>query len=244
MISAGEIRDHLIGRLEPIFGRPKNADGLAETLVKHANERVTGRDLEDLADRLIATRKTKGFPSASELIEAVRALVPSGTAPAAIGSGIKGEIVFDGEIPMVWILADDPRWGDLVAMAKAMEPRAKNGKPPNPIATTSKHAPGVGRFFRSEHVRGVPITDAEGDRIAALYAEAQRPGGGDRAQAVIARVAAGMSMLRASLAPAGTMPKISDRDVAAEALRKRLRENGRDEAALDQIRDAPRRRTA
>lgn len=173
MISAGEIRDHLIDRLTPIFGRPKNAESLAETLAKHVHSRATTHDLEALAERLIQTRKTKGFPSASELIDAVKTIVPTASAPSAEGSGIPGEIVFDGEVPMVWILADDPRWSTLCDVARRLEPRDKQGRAPRPFATTSKHAPGVGRFFRSEHVRGVAMSDADKNVVAALYARAK-----------------------------------------------------------------------
>lgn len=164
-----DIREHLIDRLTPIFGKPKNADGLAAELVSHAPSTASPSDLTGLADRIIATRKTKGFPAAGELITAVKALVPS---HAAVGeSGIEGEITADGEIPMTWILADDPRWRDLCAIARAANRKNKH------YPMTSKHAPGLGSWFRSEYVRGVPITEPEKLVVASLYARARRQTG-------------------------------------------------------------------
>lgn len=69
-----EIRENLIDRLIPIFGHPRDANGLAAELVRYAPEWATAVDLAKLADRIIATRKSKGFPSASELIAAIKIL--------------------------------------------------------------------------------------------------------------------------------------------------------------------------
>lgn len=81
---AADIRTHLIDRLEPIFGQPKNADGLAGQLERYLPEHATGSALEGLADRIIESRKAKGFPSASEMIALVKALpAPAGVAPAS-----------------------------------------------------------------------------------------------------------------------------------------------------------------
>lgn len=76
MISADVIRQHLLDRLEPIYGKPKNAAGLADELANHVAKDGTATAMEELAARLIASRKAKGFPSASELIAAVKFLPP------------------------------------------------------------------------------------------------------------------------------------------------------------------------
>lgn len=173
MLLQADIRANLIDRLAPIFGKPRDPDFLAAELVKHVPQGVTDSDMHALADRLIATRKTKGFPPASDLIAAVRSL----TRAVARSGGIQGEITADGEIPMTWILASDPRWPELCAIAKAREPRYKPEWKPKPYAATSKYAPGVGRWFRSEHVRGVPVTDDERTAITALYTALRQSSG-------------------------------------------------------------------
>lgn len=179
----GEIRDHLIERLRPIFGAPKSADGLAETLAKHVPTSATADALTGLADRIIATRKTKGFPSASELIDEVKALRP--TAAATARTADPNELRFDGPIPMVWVDADDPRWGTFCDMVRAADPQRK------PFADTSKWASGrMGAFFRAEMVDAVLLTDVERETMR----RAERDAG-----AVVGRVAAGMSMFKASM---------------------------------------------
>lgn len=81
MIGTDAIREHLIDRLEPIFGKPKSVDGLAAELAKHTPEHANELALDGLADRIIASRKAKGFPSASELIAAVKSIpAPAGVA--------------------------------------------------------------------------------------------------------------------------------------------------------------------
>lgn len=69
-----EIREHLIGNLETIFGRARNADGLAEELARHIPVGATADALAGLARRIVETRRAKGFPPAAELIAAIRAL--------------------------------------------------------------------------------------------------------------------------------------------------------------------------
>lgn len=157
----GEIREHFIDRLAAIFGSPKNAMSLAEELTRHAGT-ATPDDLGDLADRLIATRKTKGFPSASELIAALKTIVPK------IAVAADGMIRFEGEVRMTWILADDPRWHQLCAIARRADHRNRH----YPMA--SKYAPGLGSFFRTEFVDGVPLSEVEAPSVMALYASALR----------------------------------------------------------------------
>jgi hypothetical protein len=175
----GEIREHLIDRLAAIYGAPKAPDGLSAELVKYAPASSSPADLDWLADRLIETRKARGFPSIGELIAAMRSLTPSRVAPR---EDIPGEINFDGEIPMTWIFADDPRWDELCDIARKMEPPDRQGRPSRPYPMTSKYAPGVGRFFRTAHVRSVPISNEERAKIAALYAKVRREAPGPSAQ--------------------------------------------------------------
>lgn len=82
MIDANDVREHLIDRLATIFGSPKSADGLAAELARQAPGHATSIGLGALAQRLIETRRAKGFPSASELIAAVKAM-PAGDASAS-----------------------------------------------------------------------------------------------------------------------------------------------------------------
>ena len=166
-----DVRVNLIDRLAAIFGRPRDADFLAAELVKHVPASVSGVDIAALADRIIATRKVKGFPPASELIAAVKNARP-GASAMSVG-GIPGEIFFDGEIPMIWVFDDDPRWPELCDIARKLEPVDKKGRHAKPYPMTSKYAPGVGRFFRAEHVRSVPVSDAERRIIEGLYVQAK-----------------------------------------------------------------------
>lgn len=69
-----EIREHLINELVPAFGPPKNGDGLALTLEKYVPGHATVDSLAAVAEQIIETRKAKGFPAASELIAAVKAI--------------------------------------------------------------------------------------------------------------------------------------------------------------------------
>lgn len=89
-------------------------------------------------------------PTAAELAEIIRDMLAKEGQPDAAG-GIK----FDGEIPMTWVVAQDPRWDELCCIEKAANPKSK------PYAMTSKYAPGLGRFFRSEYVDALPLTHAE-----------------------------------------------------------------------------------
>ncbi len=168
MLQPGEIREHLVDRLTAIFGAPKNPDGLAAELAKHIAKGVSSGDLTGLADRLIKTRRTKGFPAASELITAVKTIAPTGLAAIDGGAAFATEINADGPMPTTWILAHDPRWGALCRIARSADRQCK------PFAMTSKHAPGLGRWFRTEHVRALPITDAERDVLTKLYAVATK----------------------------------------------------------------------
>lgn len=76
------IRAHLIDRLAPFFGAPKNAEMLAAELARHLPAEIASGDLDALAERLIAGRRQKTFPAASELIAAVKAM-PVGGKPQA-----------------------------------------------------------------------------------------------------------------------------------------------------------------
>lgn len=162
MIAAGQIRDHLIERLSPIFGMPKNAEGLSENLAKHAHNGVAVEALHELADRIIATRKTKGFPSASELIDAVKAIPAAAGARDRSGPQDDGTIRFDGAAPVTWVPSDDPRWAELVAMGRKANPTARIS------ATTSKYAPGIGWYFPTVNVDALPLTDVERQALKAL----------------------------------------------------------------------------
>jgi hypothetical protein len=71
---------------------------------------------------------------------------------------------------MVWIFEEDPRWAELCKRAGDLEPRDKDGRKARPYAMVSKFAPGVGRWFRVEHVPGFPMSPAERDFVASLYA--------------------------------------------------------------------------
>lgn len=75
-----EIREHLINELVPAFGPPKNGDGLALTLEKYIPGHATVDSLAAVAEQIIETRKAKGFPAASELIAAVKAIRAPGAA--------------------------------------------------------------------------------------------------------------------------------------------------------------------
>lgn len=84
MTTAAMLREHLLDKLAPIFGEPQNADGLADALAERCGSHVTAERLGELADRIIETRKLKGFPSAADLIAAVKGI------PAPAGTGITG----------------------------------------------------------------------------------------------------------------------------------------------------------
>jgi hypothetical protein len=74
MITATHIKHLLLTPLAPIFGSPKSVDAIAAELAKHVPNHATEDSLEQLASRLIQTRKAKSFPSAAELIAAVRGI--------------------------------------------------------------------------------------------------------------------------------------------------------------------------
>lgn len=160
MIEPAVIRTNLIERLAVIFGRPHSPDGLAEVLAKDAPAYADEKSFSDLADRVISTRKTKGFPSASELIAAVKAIPPTA---ADLGQREPdGTIRFDGAAPVTWVPADDPRFDELCAME-----RAADAKREHVGATTSKHAPGRGWYFPSAHVEALPLTETERQALRA-----------------------------------------------------------------------------
>lgn len=69
-----KITEHLLDRLAGIFGKPKNTDRIAEELAKVADPGLTEADLGELAANIIANRKTKGFPSPSELMVLLKAV--------------------------------------------------------------------------------------------------------------------------------------------------------------------------
>jgi hypothetical protein len=162
-------------------------------------------------------------PTPAELAEIIRELLVKEGKPDA-----DGVIKFDGEVPMTWVRADDPRWAVLCDVAKKANPKNRH------YPMTSKHAPGRGSFFRTEYVDAVPLTDAERDAMKA------RPIRG--VHCVVASVAAGMNALKASLRPEGpTQASQRERDVAA--LRERLAKYGAEHASLDAIPDGPARAT-
>lgn len=78
MSLASTIRAHLIDRLVPVFGKPQNADGLAEALAARCDPNVAPEALDALVGRIVEGRKAKGFPSAAELIALVKALPVAG----------------------------------------------------------------------------------------------------------------------------------------------------------------------
>lgn len=104
MIEVANVREHLIDRLTPIFGSPKNADGLARELVAYVPDDALAGDLDVLATRMIETRKAKGFPSASEMIVAVRSISASArhTGPAA-RYGVAAEEAKGGAERQAWL---------------------------------------------------------------------------------------------------------------------------------------------
>ena len=68
------IKNFLIDRISPIFAKPKGADALARELAKHTPEWTSDEALISLSNRIIETRKVKSFPSASELVSAVKGI--------------------------------------------------------------------------------------------------------------------------------------------------------------------------
>lgn len=130
MTDAATIREHLIGNLEPIFGKPKNADGLAATLAKHAPDHTGQSALEALAERIIATRKAKGFPSASELIELVGAI------PAPSTAAKRGTYISDAEREKQ------------ISEAEERARRLLHGSPIARRAVEERWAPGLLEFVR------------------------------------------------------------------------------------------------
>jgi hypothetical protein len=60
-----------------------------------------------------------------------------------------GTITFDGDVPMTWVPAKDPRWKALCAVSRAADHRNQH------YPMTSKYAPGLGSYFRTMYVRGL-----------------------------------------------------------------------------------------
>jgi hypothetical protein len=73
-VSEGQIKTFLFGRMSRVYGLPKNADGLAAELARYLPVGTSDEALEVLAQRIVETRKAKGFPSAAELITLVRTI--------------------------------------------------------------------------------------------------------------------------------------------------------------------------
>jgi hypothetical protein len=83
-MSEGQIKTFLFGRLARVYGTPKNLDGLATELARYLPTGTSDEALEVLAQRIVETRKAKGFPSAADLITLVRSIRVE--APARQGS--------------------------------------------------------------------------------------------------------------------------------------------------------------
>lgn len=91
-MSEQRIKIFLFGRMERVYGAPRNRDGLAAELARHLPTGASDDALEALAARIVQTRKAKGFPSAAELISAVRAIpVEAARAVGASGNQIELE---------------------------------------------------------------------------------------------------------------------------------------------------------
>lgn len=74
------IKTFLFGRLERVYGPPRNPDGLASELARHLPSTASDDGLELAAERLIANRRATSFPPAADLIAAVRAIPGAGLA--------------------------------------------------------------------------------------------------------------------------------------------------------------------
>lgn len=60
-----------------------------------------------------------------------------------------GTITFDGDVPMTWVPAKDPRWKLLCQVSHAADKRNRH------YPMQSKYAPGLGSFFRTQFVRQI-----------------------------------------------------------------------------------------
>jgi hypothetical protein len=141
------VKSAFLSRLARVYGEPRNIDGLALELSRYMPAHATEDALEATATRLIQERKAKGFPSAAELIPALRGVPRSAGAASAQESRERYE---NCAAPMEWIKRDDPRWDELCRLW-----RTEHNKPA--FAATSKYASGEGWFFPLHHVDALAL---------------------------------------------------------------------------------------
>lgn len=68
------------------------------------------------------------------------------------GEGVKnpdGTITLDGDVPMTWVPARDPRWKLLCQVSHAGDKRNRH------YPMVSKYATGLGSFFRTKYVQSI-----------------------------------------------------------------------------------------
>lgn len=141
------VKTSLIGRLERVYGTARNAEGLAAELGRYVPMHATDESLGGLAETIIANRKAKGFPSASELIAAVRGMPRQ----SQTGDRAEGQTRYEGERPVVWVRSGDDRWEELSRLWARQHPANKR-----PFPMESKHADGIGWFFPAHMVDAIP----------------------------------------------------------------------------------------
>lgn len=76
MILVDDVTKHLIDKLAEAYPKPARWQAFAVQVVENCGEWVTGEDLDALAKRIIATRRSKTFPDIPTLIAAVRTIQP------------------------------------------------------------------------------------------------------------------------------------------------------------------------
>lgn len=70
------VEAHFLEPLARVFSRPKNLAELARIVGSHCPVHATEEALEGAVKRIVERRKSRTFPSAAELIDAVKAIPP------------------------------------------------------------------------------------------------------------------------------------------------------------------------
>jgi hypothetical protein len=86
MITANDIRVHLIEKLEPLFGKARDPAALAAMLAKETPPFATIESLTRLADMIIKTRKANSLPPPAQLIRFVRGIPRPSADAGKVGS--------------------------------------------------------------------------------------------------------------------------------------------------------------
>ena len=140
MITKEHVLRSLFVPLGAIYPLPALKDGQAATVAARCGRGITEEHLENLAVRIIETRRQKTFPSTQELIEHVKAIKPPGHSRTASSGDASDRPSFEGEAPMTWVADDEAIFATLAAMyERERQCPAK--------AHASKYADGQGFFF-------------------------------------------------------------------------------------------------